>query len=361
MTGFRCRLCGGKLVHNRCTLCGLDNTCYDLDYSLQKKYSGQQAQPAAEQQPAPVQNSTAQKPAAAGPSANRPAYKKTGAPAPGNRNKTARITVIIVAIFILISIFISAAPALTDMIGSLTSGSTYEDLYSVDDDWSVEEHDPYAFVTRDIPEDGAAYETVLGTGVYQTGIHIPEGIYRAELLEGTGSIHISDNENSIYDYTYFGTDEEYDEVTAMDDIRLYNGAQLTVDSGVLIRLSTDNAQPLTGEPYPAASSGLFFLPEGNYTAGGEEIPEGIYDISIDTDENDPYGYASITLIYPNGSSDYFWADSPESAVSADGCSSAGVKNVVIPDGTEISVEYGDIILTPGQACYDVDYADYPQL
>ena len=148
----------------------------------------------------------------------------------------------------------------------------------------------------------------------------------------------------------------------MDDLRLYNGADLDVGEGVLVRLTTDNAQPLTAEPYPAGSTDTYSLPEGEYRAGtgASEIPEGIYDISIAENESDPFGYASITLLYPNGLSGYYWADSPALATDAEGYTSAGVKNVVIPDGTEISVTYGDIVLTPGQACYDVDYTDYPQ-
>ena len=213
-----------------------------------------------------------------------------------------------------------------------------------------------------IPADGETYETVLGTGAYKAGIHLPEGVYRAELLAGSGSVSISDRENSIYIHNYFGTEEEYDEVAEMDDLRLYNGADLDVGGGVLIRLTTDNAQPLTAEPYPAESTDTYSLPEGEYRAGtgASEIPEGIYDISIAEDETDPFGYASITLLYPNGLSGYYWADSPALATDAEGYTSAGVKNVVIPDGTEISITYGDIVLTPGQACYDVDYTDYPQ-
>ena len=36
----------------------------------------------------------------------------------------------------------------------------------------------------------------------------------------------------------------------------------------------------------------------------------------------------------------------------------GAKNIVIPDGTEVSVEYGSITLTPSEVYYDVDYTEY---
>ena len=34
MFGKRCTLCGGKLVNNKCTLCGLDNSKSDENYKL---------------------------------------------------------------------------------------------------------------------------------------------------------------------------------------------------------------------------------------------------------------------------------------------------------------------------------------
>ena len=371
MAKSRCRLCGGKLAGSRCTFCGLDNTCYDRDYTYQKALSRQRrverkvenhtpARPAQAASAPPPRSPQPSAPRSAPAAAPRPAYRPSSVPSPKRRNGAAKISVIIIIIFIFVSVLASALPALEEAAGSLFSANTYSSLYSDGYDWDDDDWDPYGFVTREIPETGEAYETVIGPGIYQIGIHIPEGVYHAELLSGEGGVDITDNENSIYDYTYFGTDEEYDEVTGLDDIRLYSGAELNIDSSMLIRLSTENAQPLTEQPYAAETDGTYRLPEGEYTAGTDGLPEGIYDISVDTDPDEPYGYANIILLYPDGSSEYFWADSPESAVSIDGYSSAGVKNVVIPDGTEVSVEYGDILLTPGQGCYNVDYDSYPQ-
>lgn len=88
------------------------------------------------------------------------------------------------------------------------------------------------------------------------------------------------------------------------------------------------------------------------------VPEGIYDLTADTSEEDDYGYSSITLIYPNGDSRYLWADGPDYAVTTPQYTDISVRNIVIPEGTEISVEYGDVILTPGEGYYDVDYSEF---
>ena len=73
---------------------------------------------------------------------------------------------------------------------------------------------------------------------------------------------------------------------------------------------------------------------------------------------DDYGYSSVTLTYPNGSSEYLWVDSTDYAPVSDEYTDTGAKNIVIPDGTEVSVEYGSITLTPSEVYYDVDYTEY---
>ena len=133
---------------------------------------------------------------------------------------------------------------------------------------------------------------------------------------------------------------------------------LEIDSNVILRFTTDNAQPLTEEPSANPLTESVTVEEGTYTAGDGEIPEGIFDISaIDISEGGN-GYASITLVYPDGTSSYLWADSQDFTVTTEDFTNASVKNVVIPDGTEVSVEYGDTVFTPSEGYYDVDFARY---
>ena len=387
----KCSLCGGPLVNNRCTLCGLDNSGYD-DKPKPRSASGRIAAHTSPAQKAPArrasvqeaavrkeagQKGTAQKtPAQASASPARPAAQASAsgtvrrARQPGNpKTKSLAVWIIILAV-----ILITAVQLLSDSDSALFSGvfsPDGSDSYSLDvsdspdadysyDDWGTGEYtyDPYANVTREIPADGETREVLLGNGIYKVGVHIPEGIYRAELAEGTGSLQIRDTENAIFYSVYFGTEEEYDEVTQTDDIRLYNGAELEIDSNVIVRLSTDNAQPLTQEPSANPLTEPVTVKEGTYIAGDGEIPEGIFDITaIDyTDGNS--GYASITLVYPDGTSAYLWTDCASLALTTDGYTASGVKNVVIPEGTEISVEHGDVVFTPGEGYYDVDFAGY---
>ena len=209
MAKLRCRLCGGKLVNNRCTFCGLDNSCYDRDRTYQKTFSDQRrvernaergtpAQPVQQPvQPQPVQKQPVQKqpvrqgsvrPAMPAKTASDPrsVYRKTGAPAPKKSGWIAWITILIIILCAFISFLSSGGFTLPDSFGSITSDGTYSDPSGESIDW-----DPYTGVTRDIPADGETYETVLGTGAYKTGIHLPEGVYEIESYNPNSKFHLS--------------------------------------------------------------------------------------------------------------------------------------------------------------------------
>ena len=43
------------------------------------------------------------------------------------------------------------------------------------------EQDPYSYVTREIPAEGSEESYTLSSGCYIVGVHIPEGIYQADM------------------------------------------------------------------------------------------------------------------------------------------------------------------------------------
>lgn len=369
----KCSLCGGRLENGRCTFCGLDNSVYDRDYERNNSRR-QSADTQTKQTVHPEQTGQAERPPVMEPRSSREQRTQYRPRQPGTvqysrraqsqtmmpqKKKTGMVTVFIILAIIGIALLISFIPDDTDQWADIfESDSSYHEEY---DTYDYSDYDPYEYVTRDIPAEGETYETVLGNGIYRVGVHIPEGIYRVELSEGLGSLEIEDEENSIYHYVTFGTDEEYDQVTEDDDIRLYNGADLLVDSGVILRFVTENAQPLTQEILENPLTEPVSLEAGTYTAGSDtapRIPQGIYDISALDEGIDGYGYSSVTLTYPNGSSEYLWIDGPDYAPVTDEAPDCTAKNIVIVDGTEISVEYGRVTLMPGEGYYDVDYTQY---
>ena len=94
-----------------------------------------------------------------------------------------------------------------------------------------------------------------------------------ELAEESADLHITDTENIIYDSVWFGDEAEYDEVTEADDIRLYNGAEISITGGGSLIFTTDNAQPFTQETAANPLTESFILEEG-VSIAGENIRRG---------------------------------------------------------------------------------------
>lgn len=375
----RCSLCGSRLNNGKCEFCGLDNRMYDRKYlkdpyhmaEIAREADTPKAPPGQTQRPPGTSGrsgSTAQKTVF---TAKPPARK--GADFSSRRQKqdvsswqkrqssgAARSRAVIVIVILVILICI-AGPVLFQIGKSVIETgtvpdtdswqSTVDSLFS-DDDSSLDlnDYDAYDYVTREIPEDGTDYEVTLSDGFYQVGIHIPEGVYHVELAEESADLHIADTENIIYDSVWFGDETEYDEVTEADDIRLYNGAEISITGGGSLLFTTDNAQPFTQETAANPLTESFILEEGSSTAG-EYIPEGMYDILLaETDEYISFG---LEISYPNELSEYLWAS------NSSGEPEERIRNVIIPAGTELTLDGGPVKLEPSEGYFEADLSDYP--
>lgn len=374
----KCTLCGGRLSNGKCEFCGLDNTLYDPDHLndlFQTSPTGPtSAKGAAPQRQAPPgRTSSGRVPSGSAPLNKTPSgrqWKSSARPGmPARSPKKAPILVLFIAIAVIFlsallpTLFRAGGNLLDDISDSGIISSWQSDTDGGSDDLDFvydyldnqdyyDDYDPYSYVTREIPQSGDSYETVLGSGSYIVGIHIPEGVYTAELNEGSGSLHITDEENIIYEYIWFGDDEEYDEVTYQDDIRLYNGARIDIDDAVFLNLTTDNAQPLVQEttPNPLAGSDIS-VKEGTYIVG-EDLETGIYDLFLESGPDS--AYSSLDLVYPDGSTDYLWMNNSSYNEIRDYYSEHGIKNIVLPAGTEFVLEGEDIILKPSESYFDIE-------
>lgn len=216
------------------------------------------------------------------------------------------------------------------------------------------EYDPYAFVERELAEEGTVFEIGLQAGCYEAGVHLPEGRYTVSLVSGVGSMSVDDWDNGIYLWESFGGNAEQDEITEMEDVRLYQGAKLEITESAVLLFRSENGQTqdMSSQENPLTESVRVKEEETLYA--GEDFPAGVYDITI------PADYASVQYTIPDylaeneenavKDTEYIWLDAKEGEDR--------YRNVVLPEGAGIYTEYADIILVPSEIIGSEDYKAY---
>lgn len=347
----RCSLCGGKLVNNRCQLCGLNNSVNEKERQYERQGERQGYIEEEENAKTPVERSSVPKKSVKVQRENHHTYgKQVQVPAVKKKsvgkNGLAKFISVITVIFMVFSFGASIWPDVKQSVFEFAGISTEEegDYY--------EETDPYAYVTRQISKEGSEFSGFLGPGFYQVGVHLPEGVYEISLEDGYGSFTIQDEENVIFDYSLFGDDMEMeDEVTTKDDVRLYNGAKLQIGDGVVLKFQTSNAQPLEQQFVENPLKATIEV-NGEYIVGEGVIPEGIYDIRIEEE------YADVEIQYPSGDNEYIWLERLTHQNGNIVYEEEGCKNVVLPEGTNVVFQGEGIFLEPCEDYYFVDFDTY---
>lgn len=377
-----CYLCGGKLVNGRCSLCGLDNTKLEKkNYRLNESSFDRKKKMTYSQK---RQNETGEtkkreKKQDAGhlceshngwkrknPQMEIPQTEQMQPDAAQVFNharnvhvgsyedqKMARkISGILAGVVVAIVVLISIAGSVDDFISSDYNWN--DDNFVTDSDY-----DPYMNTTRELSEAGMTYDCVLGYGEYEIGAQIPEGIYEVELVSGEGSMQQDDPENSIYYYSYFSEDEsDEDAEDYLDDVRLYTGGHLKIDTGLTVRFHSENAQTeqMRLEENPLTEQ--VTLKAGDTYTAGKDFPAGWYDVTKASETEwaelhykiylgDLYDKENEDLNYENYGLWFYYTDGSDS-----------YRNAVFPEETELEVKDGDLILTPSGAVKNQDYDSF---
>ena len=375
-----CYLCGGKLINGRCSSCGLDNTKlekknYRLNESsfdrkkkqnvghLCESHNGRKRkklQVEYQQKENPrIEISQTGQMQPGGPTVFNPA-RKAHAGSYEEQKKARKISGILSGIIVAIVAFTSIAGSVGDFISSFG-----DDFHSSDYDWNDDgsevesEYDPYMNTTRELSETGATYDCVLGYGEYEIGAQIPEGTYEVELVSGEGSMQQDDPENSIYYYSYFSEEEsDTDAGDYLDDVRLYTGGHLKIDTGLVVQFHSENAQTEQMQLEENPLTEQVTLKAGNTYTAGTDFPAGWDDVTeasgVDWAElhykiylGDLYDKENETLNYENYGLWFYDTDGSES-----------YRNAVFPEGTELEVVDGDLILTPSGSVKNQNYDSF---
>ena len=187
----------------------------------------------------------------------------------------------------------------------------------------------------------------ISTGYYKGGIHLPEGVYTVELVDGDGAFTLYDSDNYIS--VYYSTSEFED---STQEIRLHNGGIITVSGTAVFNATTENAQPLLAVA-ENENTESYKLSSGKSLTGGVDIPVGSYDVIA----KNKYGNFDYQFVdeYDEIRSDSWY-------LNVDGeYDPSSFANLVIQDGMEISIPSESelvIELVPSLTVSTEGYDDY---
>ena len=328
----RCSLCGGRLdFEKRCTLCGLDNTKNDDQYKGFLKQNSCDDGPLThthEDMTDSVKKQSTVYPKSEAPTYSqrksqrieyaRPTYKQQKVSKAATQSKSEKkgagpIVAIIIAIFGII-------PSLIGLIEE----SSYEP--------DVREY---------------AYENYLEAGMYEVGVHIPEGTYTIGIDWGeAGFVEIMEPIEKGFcitdSYELSLGKQEY-----VEEVYLSEGQILTIPSNMLLYLGSDDVDfyDVSGvENYLSES----FVITGEATAG-IDFPAGVYDIWYepvgDEQQDDEYGDVSYQLLNPESGGLVFEG----SQYFASHMGSTVYRNVYFSEGSKIWLNgLKEVTLTPSE-------------
>lgn len=337
----RCSLCGGKLIDNKCTLCGLDNSKSDENYKMNtSSCDGQPLTHVHEVQEAEYDAKKKEK------MNNR---KKVEAAVDKSGGKKKKMWM---PIFMAVMILVGANTIITNVWKAIDSDGNLdfhmgeedydsEGSYEYEEDYDYREH-LYDFVTRDLAEEGEVYEEELSPGQYIVGIHIPEGTYHVDKLTVQNETQdsylvLDDFENSIY----LGEDFS-DPKKEVSDLRCYSGAIIKISGDKKLHFYSENAQisAMTGVENPLKEA----VEVKNGWVAGIDFPAGAYDI---VERKNPDFYADFTYVLPNEltgeleeqgfryEEEFLWVTAEEEDYI--------YRNLWLPEGTELTIEYGEAL------------------
>lgn len=136
----------------------------------------------------------------------------------------------------------------------------------------------YKEAAYSLQKTGDSVELVLPAGNYTVGKDIPEGVYKVTNLSGFGPLSIRDDANMIRIFTSMIMEGETSDYFSsyLEDVRLYQGAQVTVSTDKM-KFESENARnDLMGKRHKNTLTQEYTV--SSPVMIGEMIPEGTYDI-----------------------------------------------------------------------------------
>lgn len=368
----RCSLCGGKLKGNICTECGLDNSKSDANYissgsthhtgeglthehkdgenpmagkTVTKEWMEQEKRASKERRQHSVK--TASQTYSASPY-HSSSYQTSASQ--GRKKKKFPVIGIVFVILIIFSVCSSIIDAVKDEFEDWDSGSDsfWEDNTTGSTDYT---DDPYAFAERELSDDGEVYDVDLTAGVYKGGVHIPEGAYRVTFVPEAGNeensymeLSLDDYDNSIYYHEYMSVDE----ITEIEDLRIYEDAFLEIEGRGTLMFHSENAQ--TDEMESIANPNTESYTVENSFRVGKDVAPGVYDVICES--------GSGIFDYTVEDSDGYQHYCGKLIGDMDSGFAGELKNIVLPKGVTVEIEGMRVQLIPSARIESEDYVEF---
>lgn len=330
-----CSLCGGRLEHDICQECGLDNSKNDDRYvSLGHTHEEKDPMTHVHTKYDPLAGKTVTK-------------EWVKAHKTKSKRKPKILSIIIICV-----IFGELISAAVGVIRNFTS-QTIENFNRREEiAWSEEIlSDPYAYVVEELQEEGMHYEIDLGAGMYKGGIHIPEGSYEVSFLPEEGmdnsyaELSMNDAYNGIYQSFYFGDAEQLYDIS---DFRVYTGGCLEIEGRGTLRFSSTNAQPQAIHYQSNPNTQIYYLSDD--VEVGKDILSGVYDVYCESG----VGVFDYEVEHVDGYMIYCGK-----LMGDQNSGFAGViRNVVLPDGTTVYLDGLEVKLVPSEKIESEDYLSF---
>ena len=329
MFSRRCSLCDGKLDGRKiCKECGLDNSKSEKYYKInQSSCDNMPLTHVHEKKHEDIWD-----------------YKKVITQKSTTKKSTAKKKSEKSLISILVSVISLCAFIIPALLGIFAN-----DSYTSEPEWELNAYEsPYEYVDAVHPADGEYAEYSLTSGDYIVGIHIPEGDYIALVNAEYDTVQVRDDDNGIYLYEY----EAKEWGNYLDDLRLFNGAIVSITTQTEIELQSSNAQYQNmGYTFENPLKDVYYL-EQDYTAeAGVDFQPGVYNLYSAAD----YAYVTLTIIDEFGEE---WEYYYNLEIGEESVCGVLYQNMVIPEGASIKCIEGDVELMPGSTIGDIDYSRY---
>lgn len=336
MFGRRCTLCGGRLDSSQiCKECGLDNRKSEKNYQINRNGCEDLPLTHVHTESSKSQNGQYQMPRSQRKTYQHRQTQAGGQDKPLRKKRKGCLTGILI-----LAIVIAVLGALIPFLSNIRDDANT--------DWtsqSIEERDPYEYVTSELSDEGTTAEYELPSGRYIVGVHIPSGKYVAEPADDFDVVRVWDEENSISLYEYKGKEGG----NYLDDLRLYPGAVVEISAKSPVKLTSDNAQAviMAGMENPLTES--VELTGGEPYEAGVDLTPGSYDIIVTGGEGD----VDITVVDEDGQiyDEKFLNFGGE--YSSDGME---YRNLILPEGSRILCEKSlKVTLVPSETIRSTDY------